>query len=63
MNKGFGKWLSVVVCWLLYMFIWNWVINHFKSCNRNAKWEICLSRIFVALHILAIVGFMIWSWL
>lgn len=61
--KGFAKWISIIIIILTYIDLWGWSIDHIKECNRNAKWEVFVSRLFVFIHIVALVIFCIWGWI
>lgn len=63
MMKTEAKWLSIITLGTLYLCMWGFVLEHLKDCNRNAKWEVCLSRLFVLLHIIAVIVFFIWGWI
>ena len=57
-----GRWLSIFISVLLYMFAWCWAIGHQKDCNRNAMWEVTVARLFIGLNIIAMGIWFIWSW-
>lgn len=61
--KAESRWLSIVALGILYLCMWGWVFEHLKDCNRNDKWEVCLSRLFILLHIIAMIVFFIWGWM
>lgn len=57
-----GKTISMFFVIVLYVCVWGWAIDHKKDCNRNAIWEVLVARLFIGIHIIALVVFFIWSW-
>lgn len=57
-----GKMVSIFFAIVLYACSWIWAIDHQKDCNRNAKWEVLVARVFIGIHIIALGVFFIWSW-
>ena len=62
MSKELGKTISIVVLVFLYCVIWGWVIDHSIDCNRNAEWEVNLSRIFIAIHVIGLLCIFVYCW-
>lgn len=62
MIKELGRAISISLLTFLYCVIWGWVITHRVDCNGNAKWEVALSRIFIAIHIIGLLCFFAYSW-
>lgn len=57
-----GKTISIFVAGFMYLCVWAWSIDHSKDCIRNATWEVLVSRVFIGLHIDALIVWFIWSW-
>lgn len=61
--KAIGKTLSIGGLLLLYFCAWAWSTSTLGSFNRYPKWQRILAKIFIGLHILAGIGFLIWCWI
>lgn len=57
-----GKMISILATVILYFYVFAWSVDHAKKCNRNATWEVVVSRAFIGFHIGILIAWFIWSW-
>lgn len=59
---GIGRMVSIFFAITLYACSWMWTVDHQTDCNKNAVWEVLVARVFIGIHIIALLAFFIWSW-
>ena len=45
--------------WLLSLW---WAICHSKDINRNSHIEVFVSRVWILIHIIAVIIYFVWCW-
>ena len=51
--------ICLICIWLLSLL---WAICHSKDINRNSHTEVFVSRVWILIHIIAVIIYFVWCW-
>ena len=61
--KELGRIISVMCLIVIWFFSLVWSIHHSKNINRNSHIEVLVSRVWILIHIIAVIIYFVWCWI
>lgn len=61
--KELGRIISVMCLIVIWFFSLVWSIRHSENINRNSHIEVLVSRVWILIHIIAVIIYFVWCWI